>query len=444
MAGSTAGFPSEEPTLSYWQTAPSSLADHQSGALPAHADYVIVGSGISGASIALKLLARRSTAKVVMLEARTAASGASGRNGGHCRGGGYRHFSEDLADHGVEEALRIQKFEEDNIAGIAALVEEYKIACDLRPVETVDIFYTEAHRQKSQDALDALAQVFENTPRPGWLPQHVVWPEAEAREKTLLTGALGGVVFPAFIVHPYKLVCGILSQALELGLVLHTHTTVRRIARCTGRADAAWEVHTDRGSLRAANVVLATNAYTPVLCPALAGHIIPTRGQVAAIRPGSRIAKSPAQKRSHGMYGCRPVGYYQQREESDGEHAMIIGGGRLAAPGAEQPLSDDTSIHPVISENLTKGLAGLHGEQTWGEHGRVLNEWTGIMGYSKDLKPFIGEVPGEKGLWVSVAFTGHGMALTYSAAEAVVQLMMEETETDWIPRSFRVDRIAKG
>jgi hypothetical protein len=45
---------------------------------------------------------------------------------------------------------------------------------------------------------------------------------------------------------------------------------------------------------KADKVILATNAYTAALYPPAAEFIIPTRAQVAAIRPGSNIADNPA------------------------------------------------------------------------------------------------------------------------------------------------------
>lgn len=75
-------LPRSDPTVPYWQDPPSSIAHHRTTPdLPSTADYVIIGSGISGACIALNLLERKPDAKVVMLEARTACSGATGRNG---------------------------------------------------------------------------------------------------------------------------------------------------------------------------------------------------------------------------------------------------------------------------------------------------------------------------------------------------------------------------
>lgn len=76
------GLPRDNPTISCWQEPPDEIADYRStDVLPDDADVVIVGAGISGASIAYNLLSHDQGLKVVLLEARQAASGASGRNG---------------------------------------------------------------------------------------------------------------------------------------------------------------------------------------------------------------------------------------------------------------------------------------------------------------------------------------------------------------------------
>ena len=75
-------LPSTNPTISYWQSPPSQLADVRSTpGLPHCTSTVIIGSGITGVSIAHKLLQRDPSANVLMLEARQACSGATGRNG---------------------------------------------------------------------------------------------------------------------------------------------------------------------------------------------------------------------------------------------------------------------------------------------------------------------------------------------------------------------------
>ena len=78
-------LPSPESTNSFWHSQPSALLKgHRSTReLPGIADVVIIGSGMTGASVAHHLLAndgrQKDGASVVMLEAREACWGATGR-----------------------------------------------------------------------------------------------------------------------------------------------------------------------------------------------------------------------------------------------------------------------------------------------------------------------------------------------------------------------------
>ena len=76
-------LPHPYPTASYWQDPPDHLSDYRSSdSLPLQEfDHIIVGSGISGTCIAYNILCQQPDAKVLMLEARQACSGATGRNG---------------------------------------------------------------------------------------------------------------------------------------------------------------------------------------------------------------------------------------------------------------------------------------------------------------------------------------------------------------------------
>jgi hypothetical protein len=86
-------LPRSGPTISYWQDPPDRIADHRTTEhLPATADVVIIGSGITGAAVAWNLLKHvavptsdgvggNAGPNIVMLEARQACSGATGRNG---------------------------------------------------------------------------------------------------------------------------------------------------------------------------------------------------------------------------------------------------------------------------------------------------------------------------------------------------------------------------
>lgn len=89
-----ATLPRDNPTQSYWQDPPDDIADLRTTPnLPGTTDVLIIGSGITGAAVAWNLLqdgndggrsgisSSSTPPSIVMLEARQACSGATGRNG---------------------------------------------------------------------------------------------------------------------------------------------------------------------------------------------------------------------------------------------------------------------------------------------------------------------------------------------------------------------------
>jgi len=443
------GLPYPNPTKSYWRTPTLPIDDHRSTAkLPTSAQYVIVGSGITGALIARKLREQEPSANIVMLEARQTCSGATGRNGGHCRTGRWLNFKHDVDKYGQDEAIRLDRLEEVSVANIAKIIRDENIDCDFREVETVDLFTDlpkwidamenhEARRkaveEQGEDSILSLKTVYK------------IWNAPDSRKAFLIPEAVGAVTYTAYCLSAYKFVCALLEQSVAKGLNLQTTTPVTRVfLEGHGDSKPKWNVCTERGTIVADKVILATNAYTSALYPPLSDFIIPTRGQLAVVRPGSNIAGNPALKRTVGFYSAISGDYYQCRVRGQsGEGDVIAGGGRRLARGGEHSILDDSTIHPVVSEYLTHIVGRYFGKENWGEDGKVLQEWTGIMGYTKDGQGIIGEAPGQEGLWICAGFNGHGMALTFQSAEALVQLLLGKDEVDmWLPKAYRLSRVS--
>lgn len=80
-------FPVANAVPSYWRREVGSIDTHRSTPeLPAEADIVVIGSGYVGASVVHHLVeesarAKRPIPSILILEAREACSGATGRNG---------------------------------------------------------------------------------------------------------------------------------------------------------------------------------------------------------------------------------------------------------------------------------------------------------------------------------------------------------------------------
>ena len=436
-------LPRSNPITSYWQDPAHPLAKHRTTSdLPASASIIIIGSGVTGASIAFNILAQYAESSVLMLEARTACSGATGRNGGHTKAASYRAFLDNVRDQGADEAAKIVRFEYSCMKAVHAFAREYKINCDSWEGDTVDIIYDQGQWLRAQKAISEIKRILGDQDPAA---QYRFYDALETKEKFLVSGALGSVSYEAGSISAYKFVIGILELALEKGLNLQTETPALSIER-SGAADSDWVIETPRGSIQAKTVIMATNGYTAYLYPPVRGIIVPLRGTVAAQRPGSRLPQEGLETTYSFIYGngyeymiFRPAG-------STFAGDLVIGGCSTKAPNEglyEWGTTDDTTMDPLIGQYVCDSAAKYFGPQ-WGQDhpdGRVRQKWTGIMGYSSQGFPLVGSVPHEDNLWIAASFQGSGMVLCFQVAKALVTMMDggdDEQLRNWFPQSFRM------
>ncbi|KXH46742.1 FAD dependent oxidoreductase [Colletotrichum simmondsii] len=377
-------LPVPNPTPSYWHSPPSRLSTYNSSpSPPSETDTLIIGSGITGAATAQFLLSSEdgsaSPPDITMLEARTLTSGATGRNGGHTKAASYRSFLHHAETLGTEAACLIARLELANIRAVHAFA-----ASHLKDKET------------------------ESRPCIGY----------EA-------GSISG----------YRFTTGVLELCVDKGMKLFTETpalSVKKIEQGVSTDNHRWIVETPKGQIKARRVILATNGYTAFLHPRFQEAIVPMRGQITAHRPGSNMPKAGLATTYSFIY---EAGYeYMIPKPAGTQFAgdIVIGGGLVRAPDqglGEYGTTDDSRLNPVISAYLRETTPRYFGDD-WGDDdpegeggGRVRAEWTGIMGFSPDGFPFVGEVPGEDGLWVCASFQGHGMVFCWMCARALAVML---------------------
>ena len=145
-------LPVDNPTQSYWETPPHRLASYRSE-FPKSVDVAIVGSGITGTNVARSLIEADSSLKIVIIEARTLCSGATGRNGGQYKPGSpHFHGSDYSVVHELdsamsknmvyEEAVAITRFENVQWSKLVTLAKKHNINCDMQELESVDAYYS--------------------------------------------------------------------------------------------------------------------------------------------------------------------------------------------------------------------------------------------------------------------------------------------------------------
>ncbi|GAP93328.1 putative fad dependent oxidoreductase [Rosellinia necatrix] len=438
-------LPKDNPTRSYWQFEADAIADLRStAALPGEADTVVVGSGITGAAVAFGLLSDGARG-VVMIEARQACSGATGRNGGHTKAASYLGFPHHRREHGADMAARIARLELANIRAVHAFAREHGIDCESNPCETTDVVYDAAQWAGAREAIDAMRAAMPDDDASAY----TFHTAAEVRERFYCgtggsdRGVCGGISYEAGSLNAYKFTIGVLKLCLDRGLNLQTNTPVTGVSK---NAEGRYLIDTPRGCITARRVVMATNGYTARLLKKFQGIIVPLRGHVTAQRPGLNMPKNGLPgtysffyEKGYDYMIQRPKGYKFERD--------IIIGGRLTSAVSnglnEYGTVDDSSQDEDTMQDLRNTLPWYFGDN-WGDDnsdGRVHAEWTGIMGYSPDGLPFVGEVPGDKNLWVSASFQGHGMVLCWMSARALVEMMQgrdDEALNQWFPSVYRI------
>lgn len=158
------GLPLDKPTEAYWQCPPHAITAHQSPKLPSDAAVVIIGSGITGTSVAHHLLKLRPSLDVIMLEAKTICSGATGRNGGHCKDVSWKAYGTMKAQLGRESAMRLVKFRRSHVDATRQLAKQLSEEGfgngHFRDVTSLTAVYDQASFQDFQRNLEALLKDF--------------------------------------------------------------------------------------------------------------------------------------------------------------------------------------------------------------------------------------------------------------------------------------------
>ena len=447
------GLPRNGPTISYWQDPPSAIADHRTTQrLPESADYVVIGSGISGAFIAYNLLTKKPDASVLLLEARQACSGATGRNGGHTKAASYREFLLHEGEFGLEEAIKIARLEYNNTKATHAFAREHNINCVSTECQTVDVVYSQ---REFDYGIQAIKRIREVLPKGDPVAEYKIHDSETTAQNFLCPGSVGSFEYFAGSLSAYEFTVGVLELCLEKGLNLQTNTPAESILQKvpSGNGPITYNISTPRGKIVTTDLILATNGYTAHLLSSMQGLIVPLHGQVIVQRPGRKMPKQGLPT-TYSFVQETGYEYMISRPPAAGEDKVgdiVIGGGiwKLGDKTATRyGETDDTALDPTIRDYLRESCVDYFSHANWGDDnpkGRVKKEWSGIMGASADGLPYVGERPEMPGLWISASFNGHGMVWCMKAAEALVDKMVGDEEAkknldSWFPKSAWISK----
>ncbi|KAF4994616.1 hypothetical protein FGRMN_5661 [Fusarium graminum] len=474
------GLPKDDPTVSYWQLPPNEhVADHQSPHLPEHVDVVIIGSGITGTSVAWHLLKNTtSPLRIAMLEARQACSGATGRNGGHIRPAPYEEYAQAKEIFSNREAAKITTLRvahvEALISAAAELPEDGFLAAEARVVDSIDAFFDDEQWSSAKEQLRTLKR---EVPRLGKYLKK--FEGQEARNISLLVEAVGiitGAPDIAAAIWPYRFVTHSLKMLLDdyPSFSLDTSTPVHQVSISRGDSTPYnYNVSTPRGHILAKDVVYATNSWTPHFVPGLRGRLLGARLHMSAQLGGAGLPRAglwPDHTGNGSVSGGRAWSLYRngldyavQMPRTD---VIMFGGGGVDLGDGWDTIGEyDDHKNPdhILASYLGGALPNYFGYENWGPErdgnsethpkgsypGRTRKVWTGIEGLSTDGRPFVGRVPPSAsnrtsstgGEWAAAAYDGEGMCFAWLCGRALTQMMLSndsKATPDWFPESFLI------
>lgn len=367
-------------------------------------DLAIIGGGIAGLSAALE--ASRLGQRVVLLERHTIGAGASGRNAGFLMRGAADNYAAAIEQHGRDRAADLWRLTEDNLAELRA--EGVDRVPGYAPTPSCLLALSDEEADELRASIDLLrADGFAAEALP-----------SDADDVAAHAGVRFGLVNPNDAVcHPMRLLEWLAAKrpegSIRLGEVVNTIEPAADGNRLCLRTNTL-SIDTER-------VLVCANAWLPRLIPALAGTVVPNRGQMLALH-----APSSACRLSHAYYANHGGEYFRRVDE----HTIIVGGCRRDHESEERTDSDATT--PGVQRSLES-----FAEEILGQRFPVITRWAGTMAFTPDHLPITGPTADPR-VWVCGGFTGHGMSLGFTTARRTVDAMHDGSTPPFPAERFDV------
>jgi gamma-glutamylputrescine oxidase len=364
-------------------------------------DLAVVGGGFSGLGAARA--ASEHGATVVLLEERTIASGASGRNAGFVLAGPAMGFAASVRAIGLEQTLEVWRLTQENHAVIAGLVDDLDTDCGYLRRGSMSLAASDLEWADMEMECDQMTAAGLNTCR---VP-------AQALPSPFDGMYCGGTYHAGNAeIDPGSFLMALALQLSPQVQIFET-TPVQSLRHGDGVT-----LDTRLGTVRARRAVVATNAYTSTLMPDV--PIASVRGQVSSTQSLGRVMVPCP------MYADRGFQYW--RQTADGR--LVVGGWRNLAPDVEVGREED--LHREIQYALSRFVDRIAPDS------RIECQWAGIMGFTPDHFPLVGSMPGRPGISIAAGYSGHGVAMAFICGSLAARAALGSPA--WIPKAFAPGR----
>jgi len=365
-------------------------------------DLAIVGAGFTGLWAAVQAKERDPGSDVVVLDAGRIGGQASGRNGGICEAS-LTHGVARGAELFPSEAAQLIALGLENLDAIEKSISDGGIDCGWERTGVLDIagaaWQVEGLRE-ARDHYDRVGIAQE------WLDREAL--RAEIRSTTHEAGLWH---HDAAILDPARLAWGLARICAEKGVRFYERTPVTELRRTA----AGVGLRTPWGALRARRVVLATNAFRPLL-RRLRLHVVPVYDYVLMTEPLTprqldAIGWSRRQALADAGY---LVHYYRLTQDQrilwGGWDAIYHYGNRIAAELELRP-----TVHAKLAEHFFATFPQLEGL-------RFTHRWAGVIDTCSRFCVFWGTALGGR-VSYSLGYTGLGVAASRFGAQVALDLV---------------------
>lgn len=383
-------------TIPFWTDDFPRPAGLSGQAPPRTVDVAVVGGGYTGLHAALRL-AKQGTS-VAVLEQGQIGNGASAINGGQVAPGLKLPIQNVFQKYGPELGRQLW---DGSIAAVKHLEQTLaveQIDCDYAGGGGLALAYRPAHYNEMVSNAE-------------WLARELDFYEFDIVPREQLRGEIGSDRFyGGFIeklgggLHPAKYVYGLVQAAARAGACLCENSKVLKISRDAG--SSAFQVTTGRGSIKAEQVLIATNGYTGDLVKAIQRRIFPVGSYMITTAPLSPQMQRELSPKNRVMYDTKWfLNYF--RLTPDGR--MSMGGRNNLSPGL-----DLVESAKKLAEAMVRIFPQLKGVP-------ITHSWSGRLGITFNVMPYIGQVDG---IYHAFGYAGHGVALSGYLGQAAADLIL--------------------
>ncbi|PQD98172.1 FAD-dependent oxidoreductase [Mycobacterium sp. EPG1] len=382
------------------------------------ADVCIVGAGYTGLWTAYYLKRADPSLRIVVLEARFAGYGASGRNGGWLSGLVPAERDRMARRHGRDGVVAWQRALNDAVDEVVAVAADEGIDAGIVKGGTLEIARNPAQARR-------LAAAAEEERRWG-VDGIAELTGDEAAQRINLDGVVAGFHNPHCArIQPAQLARGLADAVERLGVVIYERTPVTEIA--AGGATTPW------GVVSAPVVLRATEGFTTRL-PGLKRRWLPMNSSMIATEPVPEHLWD-----SIGWHGRETLGdtahgfFYAQRTVDD----RIAIGGRSVPYRFGSRLDRDGRVPDATIKRLG---ATLHSILPQVASVPIAHAWCGVLAVPRDWAATV-DFDRADGLGWAGGYVGHGVTATNLAGRTLTDLVLgRDTELTRLPWVGHVSR----